>query len=216
MAENHLLIHEIFASVQGESSWAGLPCVFVRTSVCNLRCRYCDTRYAFEAGSVMSLEEVLAKALSYDLPLVEITGGEPLLQSAALSLMSQLCDAGKTVLLETSGSLSIRDVDSRVINIVDLKTPSSGEVDANDWDNLPLLKKTDEVKFVIGSREDYEWAKDVIKNHRLSEVCAVLMGAVFDALEPKDLAAWIVEDRLDVRFQLQLHKYIWEPDAIGV
>lgn len=214
--EGSLLVHEIYSSIQGESTYAGLPCTFVRTTGCNLRCSYCDTPHAFTQGQVMSVDEVLERVKALGSRLVEVTGGEPLLQSAALTLLTRLCDEGYEVLLETSGSLDIEPVDQRVARIVDFKTPSSGEVQANLWSNVKQLRPHDEVKLVIGGREDYEWARDVVRQHHLHEICTVLMGAVWGKLAPSQLAAWIVEDRMPVRMQLQQHKLIWDPDARGV
>ena len=212
-----LVVHEIYASIQGESSFAGRPCTFVRLTGCNLRCTYCDTPQAFYGGVRMARSDVLARALSFGTPLVELTGGEPLLQPGALSLMTELADAGKTVLLETSGERDISRVDSRVHRIVDLKAPSSGEAARNRWENLPLLTQSDEVKLVLGDRADYEWARDVVRDHRLDErVGEVLVSCVFGALEPQRLVGWIVDDALPVRFQLQIHKYVWEPTTQGV
>jgi 7-carboxy-7-deazaguanine synthase len=213
---DRLLLHEIFGSIQGESTHAGRPCTFVRTTACNLRCTYCDTRHAFKGGTSYSLGEVHAAVDGLGLSVVEITGGEPLLQPAVLPLMQQLCDAGYTVLLETSGSLSVAAVDPRVHKIIDLKTPSSGELAANDLTNLQRLSRLDEVKFVLGSRADYDWAKQVLQAHRLADKATVLMGTVFDTVPLAELAAWIVADRLPVRMQLQLHKYIWDPQRTGV
>ncbi len=212
----HLLVHEIYASIQGESSYAGLPCVFVRTAACNLRCTYCDTAHAFTQGDVMSIDAVFDRVRELRLPLVEVTGGEPLLQPAVHDLMKRLCDAGHTVLLETGGSLDIRPVDPRVIKIVDIKTPSSGEQDANLLRNLDALAPTDEVKLVVGDRPDYEWARALIRRHDLPSRCSVLIGPIHGAIEPRCLAEWILEDRLDVRMQIQLHKAIWDPDTKSV
>ncbi|MEO1174176.1 MAG: radical SAM protein [Myxococcota bacterium] len=213
-AAGALMVHEIYASVQGESTHAGRPCTFVRLSACHLRCRYCDTPHAFGQGESMTQSQVLERVRGLAPTLVELTGGEPLLQAEVLPLMTVLCDSGYEVLLETSGSLDIRPVDPRVKRIVDLKTPSSGEVDRNRWDNLEALRSHDEVKLVLGSREDYEWARNVVRGRQWP--CPVLMGCVFDSLEPRRLVDWILEDRLDVRFQLQMHKFIWEPSARGV
>ncbi len=211
-----LKIHEIFASIQGESSHAGRPCTFVRTTGCHLRCTYCDTRHAFMKGSLMSQAAVLQQVEALTPRLVEITGGEPLLQPAVLPLMTALCARGYTVLLETSGALSVAAVDKRVHRIVDLKTPSSGEAAANDLSNLPLLGRRDEVKFVLGSRADYLWARALLAEHNLCAHTQVLLGTVHDSIPLRDLAAWIVADGLDVRMQVQLHKYIWDPQQTGV
>ena len=212
-----LTVNEIFLSLQGESTWAGLPCVFVRLTACDLRCTYCDTAYAFTEGKRRSLAEVLAAALAFDCPLVEVTGGEPLLQPAALPLMAALCDAGRTVLLETSGAHDISRVDPRVHRIMDLKTPGSGESGRNLWANLPHLTPRDEVKFVIGSREDYVWAREKTLHFDLPQrVKAVLFSPVFGRIEPAEIASWILEDKLNVRFQIQLHKILWDPLRRGV
>lgn len=271
-----LVVNEIYLSLQGESTFAGLPCVFVRLTGCNLRCSYCDTAHAFTGGRRMPLPDVLAEvrrlAASYAspegspksgvrspnpvaptlhsgiqnpevrsqnpvpsrLPLVELTGGEPLLQPGARPLMAALADAGFTVLLETSGALDIGDLDPRVHRIMDLKCPSSGESDRNRWENLPLLRPTDEVKFVIGTVEDYAWTRDVIRRHRLDTVCPLLLSWVAPlaphqqdpSLKPvpagqtpltrRELVERIIADALPVRFQLQMHKVIWPPDQRGV
>jgi 7-carboxy-7-deazaguanine synthase len=211
-----LFITEIFHSIQGESTSAGLPCAFVRLTGCNLRCAYCDTTYAFSGGTEMTLSEILRTIGSFGCRLVEVTGGEPLLQPGVDALFTALCDAGYDVLLETGGSLDISSVDPRVRRIVDLKCPSSGMCDQNFWPNLSVLKTGDEIKFVIGTREDYDWAKDVMKTRGLSGRCPVLFSPVHGRMEPAELAGWILEDRLNVRFQMQLHKHIWHPEARGV
>ena len=257
MSEN-LVINEIYLSLQGESTFAGLPCVFVRLTACDLRCSYCDTAYAFNEGTKRSLEQVLEQvehlAEPYSrasgpktmttpgaatlgiqrLPLVELTGGEPLLQKNSLPLMRRLCDEGFTVLLETSGAHDINPVDPRVRRIMDLKCPSSGEVARNRWDNIPQLRSTDEIKFVIGTVEDYQWAKEQITVHQLEGRCALLFSWVHPlaaaqqekSLKPvpagqtlitrQELAERIVADALPVRFQVQLHKVIWPPERKGV
>ena len=216
-SQPQLTVNEIFLSIQGESTWAGLRCVFVRLTACDLRCTYCDTAYAFSEGKRRPLAEVLAEALAYDCPLIEVTGGEPLLQPASLNLMSALCDAGRTVLLETSGAHDISKVDARVHRIMDLKTPDSGECARNLWSNIDHLTQRDEVKFVIGSREDYEWAREQVCKWSLSQrVNAVLFSPVFGRIEPVQIVNWTLEDKLDVRFQLQLHKSIWDPKQRGV
>jgi 7-carboxy-7-deazaguanine synthase len=213
----NLTVNEIYQSIQGESTWAGLPCVFVRLTFCDLRCSYCDTEYAFYAGTKRPLEDVLAEVLAFDCPLVEITGGEPLLQKNVLPLMARLCDAGKTVLIETSGAHDISQIDPRVHRIMDLKTPSSGECARNRLENIPHLTRGDEVKFVLGSREDYEWARAQIAEHRLAErVGAVLLSPVFGKIDPRDIVTWMLEDKLPARFQLQMHKFIWDPKTKGV
>lgn len=212
-----LLIHEIYRSVQGESTFAGLPCVFVRCAVCDLRCEWCDTPHAFNQGERMSRAAVLAKALSFDCPLVEITGGEPLLQPDVLPLMAELCDAGKTVLLETSGAHDVSAADRRVHVIMDLKCPDSGESRRNRWANLDALKPSDEIKFVIASRADWDWAERVVREHRLDERFTCLVSCVFDSVQPVELVEWLLASGLQrVRFQLQMHKYVWDPKARGV
>jgi 7-carboxy-7-deazaguanine synthase len=215
-APGTLVVHEIYRSLQGESTFAGLPCVFIRLTACHLRCGYCDTPHAFNQGEAMPLEDVLAGALALGDDLVEITGGEPLLQPEVLPLMSRLADAGRTVLLETSGAVDITPVDPRVRIILDLKTPGSGEVDANHWPNLDAIKPTDEVKFVVCHRADFDWAVAQVRRHRLTERCPVLFSAVFGRVSPTDLAAWVLESRLPVRLQVQLHKILWDPAARGV
>jgi 7-carboxy-7-deazaguanine synthase len=243
-----LVVNEIYLSLQGESTFAGLPCVFVRLTACNLRCSYCDTAYAFTEGKRRSFDEIhdevlrLAEAYrclrTYEnaprLPLVEFTGGEPLLQPGAAELMRRFCDDGFTVLVETSGGHDISVLDPRIRRIMDLKAPSSGEVARNRWDNLRHLRATDEVKLVLGTHEDYAWAKLVIAEHRLSEVCPLLFSWVAPLLphqrdqslknvplgqtpmSRKELVDAIIADRLPVRFQLQMHKFIWPPDERGV
>ena len=212
-----LTVNEIFHSIQGESSHAGRPCVFVRLTGCNLRCAWCDTPYAFEDGRKLSIDEVVRAVDAYDCPLVEITGGEPLLQPDVYGLMERLLAAGKTVLLETGGHIDIRDVPRAVVKVVDVKCPGSGEAEQNAWVNLERLAAHDEVKFVIRDRADYEFARDVLQRHALDRRCAaVLLSPVHGVLEPVQLAAWSLEDRLPARLQLQLHKYVWGADARGV
>jgi 7-carboxy-7-deazaguanine synthase len=215
--QDTLLIHEIYRSIQGESSFAGRPCTLVRLSACNLRCSWCDTPQAFTGGTRMSRADVLQKALAFATPTVLVTGGEPLLQPEVLPLMRELCDAGKTVLLETSGERDVSGVDPRVHRIVDLKAPGSGESRGNRWSNLALLGPRDQIKFVLLDRADYEWAREVIARERLPErVGEVLLSCVHGVLDPQQLVAWVLEDRLDVRVQVQLHKYIWGANAQGV
>ncbi|HXG48989.1 MAG TPA: radical SAM protein [Methylomirabilota bacterium] len=240
-----LVVNEIYLSLQGESTFAGLPCVFVRLTACNLRCSYCDTAYAFQEGSRMPLESVLDEVMRLArpfagmaepnrLPLVELTGGEPLLQRGSLELMVRLCDAGLTVLLETSGALDITAVDPRVRRIMDLKCPASGEADRNRLENIANLRPTDEVKFVIASVEDYQWAKEMVDRYRLAAICPVLFSwaapltpaqrhaslkpfpSTHTSLSRRELAERIVSDALPVRFQVQMHKVIWPPDERGV
>lgn len=245
-----LVVNEIYLSLQGESTFAGLPCVFIRLTACNLRCSYCDTAYAFTEGRKQPLDDILAEvgrlanpyasrithhgSATHRLPLVELTGGEPLLQPNALPLMRRLCDDGFTVLIETSGAHDISKVDPRVHRIMDLKCPSSGEVARNRWENLPHLKATDEVKFVLGTVDDYEWAKQILAEHRLDAICPILFSWVAPlqphqqdkSLKPvpagqtpltrQELVERIIADVLPVRFQLQMHKLIWSPDQRGV
>jgi 7-carboxy-7-deazaguanine synthase len=211
-----LTINEIFYSIQGESSRAGQPCVFVRLTACDLRCSWCDTPYAFDEGRKMSVDEVVGAVERYGCPLVEITGGEPLLQEDVYELMERLQRAGRTVMLETGGHRSIARVPADVLKIVDVKCPGSGEADRNDWSNLEALAPHDEVKFVIRDRADYEFARGVISRHRLADRAAVLLSPVHGVLEPRMLSEWLLADRLPARLQLQLHKYIWPSDTRGV
>jgi 7-carboxy-7-deazaguanine synthase len=211
-----LKVNEIYYSIQGESTFAGKPCVFIRLTYCNLRCSYCDTEYAFYEGEDKSIEEVIEEVKKYDSKLVEVTGGEPLVQKEAIHLMRKLCDDGYQVLLETGGSLPIDSVDKRVRVILDLKCPSSKMKGKNLYENLDHLKPIDEVKFVIGTREDYEWAKEIINKYKINEKCEILFSVVFNKLEPLTLTNWILEDKLNVRFQLQMHKFIWKPEERGV
>lgn len=216
-ASSSLLIHEIYRSIQGESSFAGRPCTLIRLSACNLRCSWCDTPAAFTGGQRMHRAEVLDTALALNTPVVLVTGGEPLLQAAVLPLLSALCDAGKTVLIETSGERDVSGVDPRVHRIVDLKPPGSGESHRNRWSNLELLGERDQIKFVLLDRADYEWAREVILREKLCErVGEVLLSCVHGRLDPRELVAWVLQDALDVRVQLQLHKYIWGAQSQGV
>ena len=209
-----LRITEIFASLQGESTRVGLPTVFVRLTGCPLRCSWCDTAYAFSGGETRTLDDILAEVAGHGLRHVCVTGGEPLAQKGCLALLAALCDAGHDVSLETSGALDIAGVDPRVSRIMDLKAPGSGELARNRLENLALLNAHDELKFVLADAADYEWAKQQIADHRLAERCTVLLSPVAGALDPAELAGWIVRDRLPVRFQLQLHKILWN-DARG-
>ena len=212
-----LLIHEIYLSIQGESTHAGLPCVFVRTAVCDLRCVWCDSPHAFTRGTRLSRAEVLRQALAYDCPLIEVTGGEPLLQPEVLPLMAELADAGRTVLIETSGAHDTAAIDPRVRIILDVKCPGSGESDRNHWPNLARLRPHDEVKFVLASCEDFDYAAGVIREHSLAGRAAVLMSTVFGGPAPVAVVEWLLAEKLTrVRFQLQMHKYIWDPRARGV
>ena len=217
MIDDRLRINEIFFSIQGESTWAGRPCAFVRLTGCDLRCSWCDTEYAFNEGRTMAVEDAAAQLLGYGCDLAEVTGGEPLLQPAVHPLIARLLDAGMTVLVETSGASDVSRLDARAIKVMDLKCPGSGESARNLWSNLEHLTPRDEVKFVIADRTDYEWARDVTRRHNLAaRVNAVLMSSAFGKLEPALLAGWILADRLPVRMQLQMHKHIWAPDARGV
>jgi 7-carboxy-7-deazaguanine synthase len=242
-----LVVNEIYLSLQGESTFAGLPCVFIRLTACDLRCSYCDTAYAFTEGKKRTLEEIRAEVLrlaqpfnpkpitqNQKLPLVELTGGEPLLQKNSLPLMKQLCDDGFTALIETSGAHDISAIDPRVHRIMDLKCPSSGEVERNRVENITHLKATDEIKFVIGTREDYEWARQQIAAHKLDTICPLLMSWVHPLapeqqnkslkrvpagqtpVSRRELAEKIIADALPVRFQAQLHKIIWPQEQRGV
>ena len=212
-----LVVNEIFHSIQGESSRAGVPCVFVRLTACDLRCSWCDTPYAFTEGRRMSLDDVVSQVKAFECPVVEITGGEPLLQKGVYPLMDRLLAEGFQVMLETGGHISIENVPEQVMRIVDVKCPGSGEMHRNDWSNMDRLTSKDEVKFVIADRTDYEFARDVVAKHGLKNRSgAVLFSPVHGVLDPKVLASWILEDRLDVRLQLQIHKYIWSPETRGV
>lgn len=213
-----LLVNEVYLSIQGESTWAGLPCVFVRLTGCPLRCTYCDTEYAFAGGQRLPLEELLRRIRSYGCRLVEVTGGEPLAQRGTVELLQLLLDEHFDVLLETSGAFSIREVPRGVCKIMDLKCPSSGECERNEWGNIELLAPHDEVKFVIADRGDYDWARDICARYGLARRCrAVLFSPVFGALEPRTLAEWLLADQPPgARLQLQLHKYIWSPEQRGV
>ena len=214
--ESRLKITEVFFSIQGEANQVGWPTVFVRLTGCPLRCQYCDTAYAFTEGVPMSIDDILQRVDSFNCGLVEITGGEPLAQDGVHDLMKHLCDRGYEVLLETGGSLDVSHVDPRVRKIMDLKCPSSGMVKKNLLANVEHLLATDEVKFVVGDRTDFEWAVEIIQREKLLQRCHVLMSVVFDVLEPIALAEWILESGLPVRFQLQTHKYIWAPEMRGV
>jgi 7-carboxy-7-deazaguanine synthase len=212
-----LSVNEIFYSIQGESTYAGKPCVFVRLAGCDLRCSWCDTPYAFGEGRKMSVDEVLTQVDAYGIPLVEVTGGEPLLQADVYPLMERLLDGGRTVLLETGGQVDVSRVPGGVIKVMDVKCPGSGESDQMEWTNIDRLASRDQVKFVIQDRSDYEFARDTIHRHALDRRCAaVLLSPVHGVLDPRDLSAWILEDRLPVRLQLQLHKHIWGANVRGV
>jgi len=219
-----LLVHEIYRSIQGESTFAGLPCVFVRLAVCDARCAWCDTPHAFTQGTLRTIDEVLNRVLEYHCPTVEITGGEPLLQAEVFPLMSRLVDRGPTVLLETSGAHDLGPVDPRVHIIMDLKCPDSGESAGNRWANLDLLKPTDEIKFVIASKKDFDWTIRTVRAYDLDRRFTLLLSPVFSlppnspapTIQPAELAMWLLESGLQARLQLQLHKFIWDPQARGV
>ncbi len=208
---------EIFYSIQGESTYSGLPCVFVRTSGCNLRCSYCDTKYAYQNGIEMSNDEIIRKIKIYKCNLIEITGGEPLIQLDEINELANLLLAdGYEVLLETNGTIDIQSVDQRVVKIMDLKCPDSGMSDSIYWENLNHLTDKDQIKFVLSSRKDYEWAKDIINNYFCYRKNEVLLSTAFGILNPSDVVQWMLDDRLKARFQLQIHKYIWHPNTRGV
>ncbi len=222
MTEHTLHINEIFCSIQGESTYAGLPCIFIRLTGCHLRCGYCDTAYAFHEGSQMTFAQIHNKVATYAPDLIEITGGEPLLQPNVHALISYYCDMDKTVLIETSGACDIGVCDPRAIRIIDFKTPGSGEVERNHWDNIALLQSEDEIKFVIVDRDDYIWVKQIISQYDLgSRVCAIHLSPIHDSDSSElaqSLAAWMLDDDLpsNTRLQLQLHKFIWDPSTRGV
>jgi 7-carboxy-7-deazaguanine synthase len=210
-------VAEIFKSIQGESTWAGLPCVFVRLAGCDVGCSYCDTAYAQSGGETMMVKAILGRCAELGGPLCEITGGEPLQQAACPELAARLLDKGYTVLCETSGTRPIDTLPAGVIRIMDLKCPGSGACSRNHWANIDALTPRDEVKFVVTDRHDYEWSRDMVRTHRLTERChEVLFSPVLGRIEPKAIVAWILADELPVRFQLQLHKYIWQPGERGV
>ena len=209
-------VTEIFHSIQGESSFVGQPCVFIRLTGCPLRCTWCDTEYAFYGGSDQTIEDILAKVDAYGCRLVEVTGGEPLAQSDAFPLITKLCDRGYEVLIETSGAIDTAPVDARAHVILDVKCPGSGMSDRMHWPNLARLTRNDEVKFVLQDRSDYEWAREILAQHGVASRCTVLMSPVFGSLDSRQLAEWVLADRLPVRLQLQLHKLIWAPDMRGV
>lgn len=217
-----LRVTEIFHSIQGESTWAGSPCTFIRLTGCPLRCVWCDTTYAFRGGDVMSLDAIVDRVRAIGTPLVEVTGGEPLIHRNAFRLVQRLLDAELTVLVETSGAVDISPLDPRAHRIMDLKCPGSGEQSKNLWSNLGHLTERDELKFVLADRADYEWAREVVRDHgldarvRVGEIRAILFSPVWGGLPFAELAAWILEDRLPVRLQLQLHKVVWGPDVSGV
>jgi 7-carboxy-7-deazaguanine synthase len=204
-----LRITEIFYSLQGETRTVGLPTVFVRLTGCPLRCGYCDTAYAFSGGTWYTISEILEKVASFNAHFVTVTGGEPLAQKDCHTLLEQLCDQGYEVSLETSGALDVSNVDPRVIKVVDIKTPGSKEVDKNLFENISHLLPHDQIKFVICNREDYQWAKEIIVKYQLTDICEVLFSPSFNEQSAAELADWILEDRLPVRYQIQLHKFLW-------
>jgi len=209
-------VTEIFRSIQGESTYAGMPCTFVRLTGCNLRCVWCDTTYAYGDGEIMSVEDIVHRISTYPLDLVEITGGEPLGQKDTPRLCQAILDLGAKVLIETSGSYDISVLPEAVIRIMDIKCPGSGESESNDWGNIPRLKRTDEVKFVIADKNDFDWAVNVVKRHCLLETCPVLFSPVHGQVHLEKFAEWILQTRLPIRMQLQMHKFIWGPERRGV
>ena len=211
-----LRVSEIFASIQGETSYVGLPFAFVRLTGCNLRCRYCDTTYAYDDGEEFPLEEVVSRVAFFQIPRVTVTGGEPLLQEETPALVSALLDLGHTVLVETNGTVALSRLDPRAVKIMDVKCPGSGEAEKTDWENFARLSPRDEVKFVISSEEDYRFAREVIRKYGKARPFTALLSPAFGLLLPEKLAGWMVGDSLDARFQLQLHKLVWGPDRRGV
>ncbi|HJR75548.1 MAG TPA: radical SAM protein [Nitrospiraceae bacterium] len=216
MTAPHLRVTEIFHSIQGESTHAGRPCVFIRLTGCPLRCTWCDTEYAFHGGFAITVDEAIMRTQAYGCGLVEVTGGEPLHQPAAFPLIERLCAEGFEVLVETSGAIDISSVDRRARLIMDIKCPGSAMADRMVWTNLSKLSSHDEAKFVVKDRADYEWARELTRREDLAARCQVLFSPVFGELDPRSLAEWVLEDRLPVRFQIQLHKIIWSPDMKGV
>lgn len=216
MDNEYLLLYEIYFSIQGESSYMGLPCIFIRLAGCPARCQYCDTEHAFNGGQKTSIAEILNQIQAYHCSLVLVTGGEPMAQKNCIILMKQLILLKYKVILETGGIIDLKNVPQEVIKVVDIKTPASGELNSMIWDNLNYIKPHDEIKFVICNQEDYQWSKQIIKNYNLSEKSTVLMSPSFNELKAEQLAQWILSDQLNVRMQLQLHKYIWDPTSRGV
>ena len=209
-------INEIYYSIQGESSYSGLPCIFIRFTYCNLRCSYCDTEYAFHEGSEMSISEIISEINLYNCDLVEITGGEPLLQNGYIELINELEKENKKVLIETGGALPIKNIPLNTHIILDIKCPSSKMSDKNLWENINHLKKSDEVKFVIGNKDDYIWTKKIIKDYNLNNLCEILISPVYNKIKSKELVKWILKDNLNVRYQIQIHKEIWNDSKRGV
>ena len=210
LKEKRLRISEIFFSIQGETSKTGLPTVFIRLTGCPLRCQYCDTSYAFYGGKVMLFEDIISQVKKFNCKDICVTGGEPLAQSNSKKLLKQLVDLDFQVSLETGGSITLEGIDERVKIIMDVKTPDSGESTKNKWENMDLLKKSDELKFVICSREDYQWSKDIIEEYKINEICPILFSPSSESLDPRDLAEWILTDKLSIRFQIQIHKILWD------
>jgi len=211
-----LKINEIYYSIQGESTYAGRPCVFIRLTYCNLRCTYCDTEYAFYEGKDMEITHIMNEIKQWNCNLVEVTGGEPLFQDKCINLLNELIDSNYEVMLETGGSLSISNVPYKVIKIVDFKCPSSAMVKKNLWSIVDDLQSHDEVKFVIGNREDFDWAKDKITEYSLDKICTLLFSPTFGEIDPQQIVEWILADNLPVRMQMQMHKMIWSPEEKGV
>ena len=211
-----LKVNEIYKSIQGESTFSGLPCIFIRLTFCNLRCSYCDTEYAFYEGTDMQISDIIKKVNELSCNLVEVTGGEPLVQEGCIDLLESLISNGNKILIETGGALTIEKIPNEVTIILDIKCPSSDMCDKNLWSNIDLIKKTDEIKFVIGDKKDYEWSKNIIKEYKLLNKCTVLFSPVYDKMEAKNMVEWILKDNLNVRFQTQLHKSIWPHDTKGV
>ena len=212
----NLKINEIYYSIQGESSFAGLPCIFIRLTYCNLRCSYCDSEYTFYNGEDMDIKSIINKIKQYPCKLVQVTGGEPLFQKNCINLLRTLVKEEYNILLETSGSLSIKNVPKEVINIIDFKCPSSKMQKKNLWDNINYIKPNDQIKFVIGNREDYEWTKNKIDKYNLEKKCEILISPVYKHIKSEEIVNWILEDNLKVRFQIQIHKEIWPEEKRGV
>ena len=211
-----LKINEIYYSLQGESTYSGCPCIFIRLTYCNLRCSYCDTEYAFYDGKDMEITDIMSEIKRWDCNLVEVTGGEPLFQNECIDLLNELVNSNYEVMLETGGSLSISDAPKKVVKIVDFKCPSSGMVKKNLWSIVDDLQAHDEVKFVIGNREDFDWAKDRITEYSLDKICTLLFSPTFGEIDPQQIVEWILAENLPVRMQLQMHKMIWSPEEKGV
>ena len=211
-----LKVNEIYKSIQGESTFSGLPCIFIRLTFCNLRCSYCDTEYAFHEGTDMQISDIIKKVNQLNCNLVEVTGGEPLVQDGCIDLLESLISNGNKILIETGGALTIEKIPAEVTIILDIKCPSSDMCDKNLWSNIDLIKKTDEIKFVIGDKKDYEWSKNIIKEYNLLNKCKVLFSPVYNKIESKEMVEWILKDNLNVRFQTQLHKSIWPSNTKGV